>query len=738
MKPSRLYIENFMCYDNAYVDFTEFSAALIVGKKEHNDDVSNGVGKTTMFKAIEYALFNHSDIKLEDIIRDDVDSCTVTVDFEVSDQEYRVTRTRTRKGTSDLTLFKRTASDGKETEVLHTIRGDNYNALSDEKYWEDISGRRAADTEKELAKLIKINIKSFRIFVHFMQHDFSGLTTATPEKRKAILRDALSLIAYSKLEKLAKDKFNTIAKEADKFKTMIETIGDPDSVMVDLSQQFLVVEQELSERVLKLGDLEITQAQLNERVNELVSQHAGLENKFSSLLAKEQNLTREKSITETSIKEYHTKKSNVIRAAREAIGEVKTLEDTQLKLVNIDFNQIDILAEQIVSNKEKIAQLSLTIQNDIARSEKLKKPIPKDGECEECRQLITVEHRKICQEKLNREREERQLNIQNCKKEVASLSTSNTVHQQTINSLTLSKQHLESINTQIATKKKEIADKRAMHDEFGALIEKFTADLDGKVKELEQVVEELKNSSIDEAKLLQKKIQDEKQNVIGTATRISTINKEIAHFNSNKAVLQHNINQKAEEKRKKVEYLKILKELEAKLVTYPAVIQAFSSTGIPNLIIQNVLDDLQIESNQLLNQLKPGIQLSFFIEKTKGDGTEADTLDINYLVNGKKRYYEQLSGAMQLAVTFSLKLGLSFLLQKMAGVDIKFLLLDEIDQSLDKASVDAFADIVKFFQKDFTILVITHNDRLKDKFSHAILVEQDINMVSRARVVSSW
>jgi DNA repair exonuclease SbcCD ATPase subunit len=738
MKPSRLYIENFMCYDNAYVDFTEFSAALIVGKKEHNDDVSNGVGKTTMFKAIEYALFNHADIKLEDIIRDDEDSCSVTVDFEVSDQEYRVTRTRTRKGTSDLTLFKRTASDGKETEVLHNIRGDNYEPLSDEKYWEDISGRRAADTEKELAKLIKINIKSFRIFVHFMQHDFSGLTTATPEKRKAILRDALSLIAYSKLEKLAKDKFNVIAKEADKFKTMIETIGDPDSVMVDLSQQLMVVEQELSERVFKLGDLEVLQAQLNERVNELVSQHAGLENKFSSLLTKEQNLTREKGITETSIKEYHTKKSNVIRAAREAIGEVKTLEDTQLKLVNIDFNQIDILAEQIVSNKEKIAQLSLTIQNDMARAEKLKKPIPKDGECEECRQLITAEHRKICQEKLNRERDERQLNIQNCKKEVASLSTSNTVHQQTINSLTLSRQHLESINTQIATKKKEIADKRSMHDEFGALIEKFTADLEEKVKELELVTEELKNSSIDEAKLLQKKIQEEKQNVVGTATRISTINKEIAHFNSNKAVLQHNLNQKAEEKRKKVEYHKILKELEAKLVTYPAVIQAFSSTGIPNLIIQNVLDDLQIESNQLLNQLKPGIQLSFFIEKTKGDGTEADTLDINYLVNGKKRYYEQLSGAMQLAVTFSLKLGLSFLLQKMAGVDIKFLLLDEIDQSLDKASVDAFADIVKFFQKDFTILVITHNDRLKDKFSHAILVEQDINMVSRARVVSSW
>ena len=124
------------------------------------------------------------------------------------------------------------------------------------------------------------------------------------------------------------------------------------------------------------------------------------------------------------------------------------------------------------------------------------------------------------------------------------------------------------------------------------------------------------------------------------------------------------------------------------------------------------------------------------VETVKRTGDNADTLDIIYHINGKERYYKRLSGAMQLAVVFSLKLGLSFLLQNTIGTDIRLLLLDEIDQSLDKAGVDAFADIVKFFQKDFTILIITHNDRLKDKFNHQILVEQDINMISRARVVS--
>jgi DNA repair exonuclease SbcCD ATPase subunit len=730
-----------MCYDDAYVDFNQFSAALVVGKSENITDESNGVGKTTLFRAIEYVLFNHSDVVLEHIVRDDQDKCSITLDFEAGNQEYRVTRTRTRKGTTDLTLYKRTPTDGTETEALHIIKGDRYSPIVDEeeKYWKDISGRRSADTEKDLSKLIKVNMKSFRIFVHFMQHDFGGLATASPEKRKLILKDALGLAVYSKLEKIAKEKSSTISKEVDRFNILIASLGDPDGAMSELTQKLVLAEQEMSERSLKTAGLELDLATVNEKVNQLVNEHSNLEGKFSSLLAKEQALSNDKTKLETSIKEYTTKKTNAINIAKETIVELKELEIIQVKLAELDYNQIDILSEQIVSNKEKVAQLNLTIQNDMVRAEKLRKPIPVDGECEECRQPISMEHRAVCQKKIDAELLEKQRNIQNCKKEINVFSAQNTVSQQNINHLTLSKQHLESVNNKIATKKKEMADKRTIHDEYRILLEKFTLELDEKIKEMDLVNEELRNSSLKEAKVLEKLIQDERLKVKAAEMQITINNKELTHFNSNKAVLQHDLSQKVEEKRKKTEYIKLLKELEDKLGMYPTVVQAFSSTGIPNLIIQNVLDDLQIEANALLTQLKPGLQLSFAIEKTvEKTGDQADTLDITYTVNGKKRYYENISGAMQMAVNFSLKLGLSFLLQKLSGVDVKFLLLDEITQSFDPSRVDLFMDIVKFFQKDYTILVITHDDRLKDKFSHAVLVEQDINMVSRARVVSSW
>jgi DNA repair exonuclease SbcCD ATPase subunit len=735
MRLIRLYIKDFMCYDWAYIDFTEFNSALIVGKTENNDAESNGAGKTSIFKAIEYVLFNQSNFNLERIIRDDAPSCKIVLDFAIGTQEYRLARTRTRKGSTDLSLYERSGEAALTESVLHT---DKFIPLFDDKYWKDISGRRAADTEKDLAKLVKVNFKSFRVFVHFMQNDFSGLATATPEKRKGILKDALNLIIYSKLEKIAKDKSSTLSKEIDRLRTLVENIGDPDQEIAGLVGQLSKIEKDILDRSFVLGSLEAKQLLFNEKVNQLTNEHANLEGKFSSLVVKEQMLNSEKSRLETSVKEYHSKKSNIIKAAHDLVTETKQLEEIQIKLIEIDYAQIDILSEQIITNKEQAAQLNLTIQNDMVRCEKLKKPIPKDGECEECRQPITAEHRKICQTNLNDELHQRQQNIQNCKKALTDLNTQNTLHQQTINSLMLSKQHLESINTKIATKKKEVIDKRETHDEYTTLLVKFTTELDAKNLEIEQVVKDLQNSAISEAKILQTQIQLEKQNTASITIQIGTANKELTHFTSGKAVIQHNLNQKTEEKRKKLDYLKLLKELEDKLGVYPLVLQAFSSTGIPNLIIHNILDDLQSEVNSLLSQFRPGLQLTFSIEKTKGDGTEADTLEIDYQVSGKDRYYEQLSGAMQLAVTFSLKLGLSFLLQKMMGINIQFLLLDEIDQSLDKTRVDAFADIVKFLQKDFTILVITHNDRLKDKFSHAVLVEQDINMISHAQVVSSW
>jgi DNA repair exonuclease SbcCD ATPase subunit len=731
--PIGLYIKDFMCYDWAYIDFTQFSAALVIAKVENNEEESNGAGKTTIFKAIEYVLFNQSNFNLERIIRDDAPFCKVVFDFTIGDKAYRLARTRTCKGSTDLSMYERTAEIGQADQVFHN---DKYDPLFDSKYWKDISGRRTMDTEKDLSKLLKINFKSFRTFVHFMQHDFTSIATATPEKRKAILKDALNLIVYAKLEKMTKEKSAVISRELDRCRAIIEGLGDPETDITNLHNQAIKVEEDLALRTEQFAELQKNLEQLNEKINALTIQYNSLESKFSALVNKEQASFQSKTKLEISIREYQAKKSNIIQEARNLIAEVKQLEETQTKLSTIDYTQLQILSEKIEEKKVLVTQHNVNIKNSLAEYEELKIPMPTDSVCKHCRQPMTDQHRQECIAKDQARMVGLQASIKESKSNILKLNMEIQAHQQTHNSITLSKQHLDSAANKIAAKKTEIADKRALYDEYSSNFEKHSNELKEKEQEILQIREELKSSSIDEAKVLNQQIQIEKQNAALLMSKIATSNKEITHFTSHKAVLDHNIELKRQNKQKKADMSKLVKDLEHKMSIYPLVVQAFSSTGIPNLIIHNILDDLQVEVNNLLAQFRPGLQAFFFIEKTTGDGVEADTLDITYKVHGKDRYYEQLSGAMQLIMMFSLKLGLSFYLQKMMGVDIKFLLLDELDQSLDKARVDTFNDIIKFLQKDFTILIVTHNDRLKDKFKNVVLVEQNADMVSTARVVS--
>ena len=736
-----------MCFDRFYIDFTQFSAALIIGKIENNDSYSNGVGKTSIFKAIEYALFNQADVNLENIVRDDSGICRVVLDFLIGDQEYRLSRSRTKKGTTDLILLQRGAEDGTEEEVYHKItttpQGSNYDPYLDEeatkKYWKELSGGRASDTEKDLAKLIKYTHKSFRSTVHFMQNDMAGLPTVTAEKRKGILKDAFNLMIYPKLEKIAKEKMSQLNKELERHNTLLENIGDPAQELISLADQLAVVEQILITKNEELNILNQEITTYQEQITNLTQIHAALETKFASLLTRETAIIAERGKLEISVKEYTTKKSNAIKAAKDIIEEIKTLKSMQAKLSALDYTQIDILSEQVIIKRDEIAKHNASIKSDMEKYEELKIPLPNDARCKHCRQTMTEQHRQDCQSQIPQQMSALQANIQTAKKAVIAFNKEISDHQQIINSLNLSKQQFEGINTKIANKNKEYQDKNELHNEYATQLEKHKNDLSDKSKELELVQEELKNSSLEEANNLKIQIQQEKQKVANIVAKTSLYNKEITHYNSSRAVMQHSIDQRTKDKQRKVELKQTVLDLEKKIIKYPSVIQGFSSTGIPNLIIQDMLDDLQIEANNLLNLLKPGLQLSFLIEKTvEKTGEQADTLDIKYYVNGRERYYEQLSGAMRLAVAFSLKLGLSFLLQKRLWVDIKFLLLDEIDQSLDKAGVDALTEIIKFFQKDFTVLVITHNDRLKDKFTSHILVEQDLNMVSRAGVVTSF
>ncbi len=738
MKPTYLYIENFLCYDKTELELSGFTSGLIIGKKDDNDNISNGVGKSTIFRAIEYVLFNEArDLNLEEVIRDDTNACKVIFDFALGKEIWRISRSRTRKGTADLSLFLRTAHEEPKVNAHSMEATDPKFKL----FWEDKSSRRAPDTEADLEKLIKTNYKAFSSAFLFAQNDFnSGLANITASKRRAFFKDSLPIGVYAKLEKLGKDESSAIVKEMDKKKAIRDNISDLDAAGIKLNLDLANAKELIQPKQKEIDKQEADVATLKDNVQVLNNQYSTLKNQISSVLEKRKASEERVKRLELSGQETLNKRRMVAAQAKVYIENIKTSKESEAALAVLvsGLATSEEIHSRIDAHRNELATLNAKANSLIDRISELEIPLPNDAVCKHCRQPLTDAHRRTCESEIRQEIRDKndQLIITNVDgKKIADLLKGLAI---TLKEVELKHKDLAEHRAYLSSKEKDVATQKSLFEDYTKILDQQKEE--SRVAQEEFEVAKKEAESANEEKLIELKstLDIGMETLKGSERILATINQELIKIKGDIAIIEHNIGLNLVAKLQKKDLLKQIAELEEEYAIYPDFIQACSSTGIPNLIIQGLLDNLQIYANDILTQIKPSLQLAFSVTKTKDDGTETDDLDIKYYYNNKPRSFGAISGAMKLSVMFALKLGYAFLLHKTLGTDIRFLMLDEVDMPLDPASIDALADIIKHFQKDFTILVISHNDRSKaklEKFSSVIIVEQDQNMVSRAKLV---
>ncbi len=149
--------------------------------------------------------------------------------------------------------------------------------------------------------------------------------------------------------------------------------------------------------------------------------------------------------------------------------------------------------------------------------------------------------------------------------------------------------------------------------------------------------------------------------------------------------------------------------------------KAFSKDGIPALLIEQALPEIETEANRILSELTGGsMSVSFSTQKEFKDKKRDDlkeTLDIVIDTDGMTREYETLSGGEAFRVNFAIRLALSSFLARRAGAKLQMLVIDEGFGSQDDTGrqrlVEAINAVAGKFEK---ILVITHIEALKDAF----------------------
>lgn len=726
MEPLTIEIENFMSHRSSFIDCTQFSSAIIIGKSKNNEAISNGTGKSTIFHAINWVLFNEYPTKTVDkIIRNGADRCKVSLEFKTNSGIFKVIRSRGKKN-GELLLFQK---NGEE--------------------WESYGQKTNTEVEKELQNIIKISYNAFRNSVLFAQSDLNGLRGLASEKaggRREILKAALDLVDYSKLEKISKEELSECAKKVNAQKAVISSLGDPSSDIEELKKNLSSAKENLSSKELERSKiqklLDCKKENLVELQKTLNSEASSTQEKISEIRLSKRNLQSTLLKSESILKQKENELSLSVKKLNDNIVSLTTLND---KLETLKVKPLRAL-DEVRADFSKFQQyesdgiayiLSLEKQ-----CEKLRKPMPDGQVCPHCRQPMSEEHKQQCLLQISEEIDRIEQEILSSKRKLEKVKFKKTSFEKELNDISLHEVSIKDVENKINNKKNEIQNCQNYITQLKELVSHFKNEVDlqvNSIKDLEtrenSLKEITKKLNVDEISI---KITKLKEEIESLESKSHQILKEISSLNVNIGMFSGNLDSRNKDKVKLSKLEEELKRLEKDHYIRQLVVQGFSNEGIPSMIIHTVLDDLQVESNKLLNELRPGLELNFSITKNKSSGEQEETLDIYYRVNGVETDYEQLSGGQKLMIALSLKLGLSLVIQHRLGVDIKFLELDEVDQSLDKAGVEALADVIKKWQDRFKIFLITHNDNLKHKLNHVILVENDGANGATAKVTNSW
>ncbi len=162
---------------------------------------------------------------------------------------------------------------------------------------------------------------------------------------------------------------------------------------------------------------------------------------------------------------------------------------------------------------------------------------------------------------------------------------------------------------------------------------------------------------------------------------------------------------------------------------YKQLERAFGKDGVPALLIEQALPEIEAEANDLLDRLTAGEMSVRFVTqrdyKDKNREDKKETLDIQISDATGVRDYEMFSGGEAFRVNFAIRLALSRVLAQRAGARLQTLVIDEGFGSQDAIGRQRLVEAINLVQTDFAkILVITHLEELKDAFPSRIEVEK--------------
>jgi exonuclease SbcC len=665
-----------------------------MGSFEGNPDIANGVGKSSIMEAIRFALYGKCKYSTKSkVVKRGKSSCKVEFVFSVDGDEYKIVRSLSAK-TGIITL-------------------DFTKKVGDEYKPEGYTCDTPSATNRKIIETVGMNDDTFVNIVYFRQNDLSGFAYARVSKRKEILKEALQIGIWDEFQKVSKDAEKKLEEKKKALDIRLEPLKN--------------IEEEVAANVEKLKKSEEHVTDIKGKIEQLekrlvnYSKPAGNRKQLVAELHKikerSEELLQQRNIIRDRVK---VNNRNIGNAHNDCASLEKRLVNYYLEALAIphkDSNKIKSLYKQktgkeaprwscdIVSLDEKIRERDEHNTKISQHKVDLKRLISlKPGkECPVC--LTEIEN----PEGVEKRREAKRKFLENCieEKVVKTRELEREIGRE--------KEIVEKAkNAFIEIERTELIISKHM-----ANISELTRDNETAQRDFSIIAKEWK--SLDErAKIIRLHLENTEDD---PNTELVDLREELIRL----SVEQGNIKGYREGlERRRSEKETIEQELEvvsANMAVYSKLTKAFGKDGIQAIILENITEDLRQFANSVLRNIyyRP-ISIDFVTQKQTGTGSWKEDFDIIIDMDGEKYDFEDVSGGEQVRISIAIRLALSQLLMRRVGSNVKFLLFDEVDQALDRHGLEALADTISRLSNEFKILVITHNEYMKEKFEHVITV----------------
>ncbi|MBI3360584.1 MAG: SMC family ATPase [Chloroflexi bacterium] len=677
MIPIRLELRNFLPYrDPAPLDFTGLRVACISGE--------NGAGKSSLLDAITWALWGKARTNSADeLMHQNATEMRVAFTFALAGETYQVIRQR-KAGKSPQPLLELQAqSDGK---------------------WRGISESAIRDTQDKISRLLRLDYDTFVNSAFLVQGRADEFTLKTPAERKKVLADILGLEQWEAYEERAKQRAARAA----------ETISSLDRQIADL-------DAELARRAEYESDLAAAQAvalELGERVRAAEREWHDLEQarQLSVGLQRQiEELNRNIARTEKDLREAEVE-LGAAQAKADAAAFARELEAAQRILAGLDEKESE--REQTTDARQKLAAESGELKGSneamAAEADALKKraatlQAATEPKCPTCGQPLSEAERARLVAELDAEVEARRAKYKENQTRLTALNGD-----------------IGALDRSLAAIASELRDRPAWQKKVAEL-QMLIVGADEAKAAIERIVvrRDRWQANVAEDRAKRQKLESEAAQLEVQVRGAGDKQAELRRLQ-----LDHKIaTERVGAARQKLSALdNFAKQREARIAErarqaeekgiYEELREAFGKRGVPAMIIEAAVPEIEEAANVLLNRMTGGrMHARIDTQREIKSGELREALDINIADELGTRPYENYSGGEQFRINFAIRIALSKLLARRAGAQLQTLIIDEGFGTQDAQGRERLVAAINAIQNDFErIFVITHIDELKDAF----------------------